>query len=241
MLYAGIDGCKSGWFCVFLDEAHNWEIGIYPKIDDVISKYKQLESVFIDMPIGLPYHEKRKCDSLARKILGRQRSSSIFPIPCREAVYAKNYTEACIINSEILGKKLSKQTWNICGKIKEIDEFLINNRKYKNTLKEAHPELNFYGWNYATPMHYNKKCKEGIEERSNVLNENLSKAKDIISYSNRIFKRSEVNMDDILDALILALSATKKNEMKSIPNQREKDKRNLDMNIWYYVKTKKPA
>ncbi len=236
MKYAGIDGCKKGWVCICLDDNGQWEIGIYENIEEIFKKHKQIETALIDVPIGLPYKEKRACDTFCRKLLTKKRASSVFPVPSREAVYAIDYKEACLKNEEILEKKLSKQTWNISNKIKEIDKFLMKKPKYQYILKEAHPELNFYGWNLDEPMAFSKKTLEGRKERAALLSKYLKESERIISFAQNHFKSSQINSDDVLDAMVLALSATKSKALVSLPGYTEKDKQGLDMKIWYFPK-----
>lgn len=53
---------------------------------------------------------ERLSDTGAREIL-KTRKSSIFPVPCREAVYAETYEKACEVNERLTGKHISKQAW----------------------------------------------------------------------------------------------------------------------------------
>jgi len=59
------------------------------------------------------------------------RKSSIFPVPCREAVYAETYEKACEVNKLLTGKLISKQAWNIVPKIRDVDRFLVKNKSYR--------------------------------------------------------------------------------------------------------------
>lgn len=98
MKYIGVDGCKKGWFYVCLDEHDKWITDVIPDIRYLTDKIHEDSLILIDIPIGL--HEKgthdRLCDIEARKILGKRRSS-VFPVPCRKAVYyTKKYLEKFI-------------------------------------------------------------------------------------------------------------------------------------------------
>lgn len=96
----------------------------------MINKYEQIDPlILIDIPIGLKngVHGERLSDLGARRIL-KARKSSIFPIPCREAVYVGSYTKACEVNEKITGKRISKQAWNIVPKIRDVDSFLVENK-----------------------------------------------------------------------------------------------------------------
>ncbi|WP_026886848.1 DUF429 domain-containing protein [Clostridium beijerinckii] len=52
------------------------------------------------------------------------KTSSIFNTPCRQAVYAKNYTKAIEENKTNLGVSLSPLSYGICDKIREIDDVI---------------------------------------------------------------------------------------------------------------------
>jgi len=87
------------------DQNCEWEIGLFPsfssRIDFLRMNYKQTEFlILIDILIDLKNggSEERYLDIKARKLL-KIRKSSIFPVPCREAVYAESYEKACKIRS----------------------------------------------------------------------------------------------------------------------------------------------
>ena len=67
----------------------------------------------------------------------------IFPIPCRQAVYAATEEEQKKANIHVFGKSLAKQSIAIIPKIRELDEFLSSHPQYKNRILESHPELAF--------------------------------------------------------------------------------------------------
>jgi predicted RNase H-like nuclease len=99
----------------------------------LIKKYEQIEPlILIDIPIGLKNGGKgeRLPDLGARRIL-KARKSSIFPIPCREAVYMESYKKACEVNEKLTGKRISKQAWNIVSKIRDVNNFLVENEIFR--------------------------------------------------------------------------------------------------------------
>ena len=92
MVYVGVDACKAGWFAVVLQEENKWEFGVFPDISVLWNQYRQARLILIDIPIGLVdsgIHE-RICDKEARTLLGPPRSSSVFPVPSRPAVYSES-------------------------------------------------------------------------------------------------------------------------------------------------------
>ena len=112
----GIDACKAGWFVVAINRRNQWAIQIFADVGQIWHRLSKGSSlILIDIPIGIPEKDSRICDGLARKLL-RKRASCVFPVPCRRTLTARTYQEACRINSKLVGKKLSLQSWNIIPK-----------------------------------------------------------------------------------------------------------------------------
>ena len=122
----GVDACRKGWFAVSIDSNDAWEIGIFDSIGELWSTRQSDVLILVDIPIGLPDNGKRQCDVEARKML-KKRASSVFPVPCRQALHADTYKQACRINQKTLGIRLSVQTWNLAHKMREVDDLLRNN------------------------------------------------------------------------------------------------------------------
>ncbi len=163
MQFVGVDGCKKGWFAVALGSDREWAIGVFKTIDDLWNTVNSALMMFIDIPIGLPDSSRRVCDQETRKLLG-ERGASVFPVPCRKALRAKNYRQACRLNQAVLGVKLSIQTWNITAKIKEIDNWLQCHRKAQPHVRESHPELCF--WALAGKRIMAQKHSSGCDSRT---------------------------------------------------------------------------
>lgn len=235
-IFLGVDGYQYGWISVELFEAKRLKINKFFTIKELWEKNSNAKLILIDIPIGLPDKgtNSRLCDSAARRFLTKKRSSSIFPVPCRSAVYTQSYYKANLINRNLMGKGLSKQTWNITSKIREVDSLLIENIEAKNILIESHPEICFTALSNGNPMIYNKKNKNGIKERLSILNL-ISKFN--LTINNLEFQKSKiknVKIDDILDAWVLAISASKgKERLQFLPEKYELDSKGLPMRIAY--------
>ena len=233
MVVAGIDGCRKGWLAVILGDEIWTEV--FP-LDDfgALERICSIsELVFIDIPIGLPEKGERGCDVEARRVLGRRRAS-VFPVPCRDAVYAESYEKAVEINMMASGRKVSRQLWNMAPRIRAIDIFLRENPRAKGVLRESHPEICFASIS-GGPMEHSKRGDAGINERLDVIERVLPEGRDIYHDALERFRRSEVARDDILDALIMAVSAglAVKYGVKSIPENPERDARGLEMGMFY--------
>ncbi len=235
MDFIGVDGCRNGWFAVALDSIDNWKIDVFKTFDDLWGNWKPISMMFIDIPIGLPDSGSRACDRETRKILG-QKGSSVFAVPCRKALQAKSYRQACRINKQVSGVSLSIQTWNIMAKIKEVDTWLQNNQKVRSRVRESHPELCFWAMAGGLSMAHSKKTAMGFGERYALLFENYPQTSAIVHQALAQFRRKDLARDDILDALALAVSA--KRGIKSIrtaPQNPPRDKKRLPMEIVYAV------
>jgi predicted RNase H-like nuclease len=189
--------------------------------------------ILIDIPIGLPDNGIRECDVEARKLL-KKRAASVFPVPCRQAIHADTYKKACRINKKILGVMLSVQTWNISGKILEVDDLLCKNEKARRCVRESHPEICFWALAGQRPMTYYKKSDRGFAERLKLLKRINPETEIILKSAMKRFLRKDLARDDILDAIALGISAaTGKKSLNTIPKNPPRDVVGLPMEIVY--------
>ena len=136
-MFVGVDGCRAGWLAIGLETEHDWKVNIFPDVSSLWDHHRQASLILIDIPIGLKAEGRaeRRCDPEARKLLGPRRSS-VFPAPCRGAIYASSYQEACDINQRLTGKRLSVENWNIIPKIREVDCLLSDDASAKRVASE---------------------------------------------------------------------------------------------------------
>ena len=226
---AGIDGSKGGWVCVSGYENNYKELKFekLKEFNDI--KSENFNLVLVDIPIGLDIDLKkggRIVDKLARKELLTNKSS-IFNAPSRLVLEATNYEEANKINKN-KGMGLSKQSWNLVKKIKEVDEFIRNSNK--TAIFESHPEIIFQVMK-RDKVSTKKKNDEGIIERRNLLEKNGFNK--VFLERNLSAKDSFYKKDDFIDACSLFWSANRaiaKTEVK-IPNDIVLDSEGIIMQI----------
>jgi predicted RNase H-like nuclease len=167
---AGVDGCRTGWLYVAQDlRSGRCSAGVLLRIDELLLLDPVPSAVAIDIPIGLTESGSRGCDQEARKLLGRPRSSSVFPAPIRPMLSASSYTQACGIGWRADGRKVNRQTWNIAPKIAQVDVFLAAHPWLRENIHEAHPEVSFWRWNGGRAMEFGKKTGQGQAERRSLV------------------------------------------------------------------------
>ncbi len=234
----GIDGCKYGWIAIKIDTNTQFSISKHSEFSSIFKVYPTAEKYLVDMVIGLAdKNHPREVEKFAREKLKPNRTSSVFTPPCRAAIYEETYEVAKEKNKTILGKSFSIQAWNIVPKIREVDQFILENKEYKNRIFEAHPEVCFASLNTQTPMIFKKKEKEGIEERINLLQSIFPKSKDIFKEGNSQFLKKEVKSDDLVDALGLAVTGylgMKYGLDFLIPIEKKQDIYGLKMNMVFF-------
>jgi predicted RNase H-like nuclease len=233
MKFVGVDGCRRGWFAAITDGGFSWDTGVFGSMESLWAQHKNASLILVDIPIGLPFLKRRQCDVEARRLLGAKRSSSVFSAPSRAAAYAENFEAAKSANRRILGGALSVQTWGICRKICDMDRLMTNNLKARKTIRESHPEICFRALAGGRAMAHPKRTNEGIAERLDLVREINRECAKVYEEALAKYKRKDVARDDILDAIVLALTAGLRADLSRIPTEREKDDKGLVMEIVY--------
>jgi len=230
---AGIDGCKAGWILISFEEVPFYKV--LRSDEELEEAFTQFDQIFIDIPIGLENENyTRECDRLLREKLGAEYASSVFSPPIRPALHAPSYVEANIQSFEYTEQKLTVQAWNITPKIRTVDTLLSKEPSFRTKVLESHPELLFINFNGG--MIYQKKnTKKGLRHRLSLVADHEKIAADFFRDIKEEFRRNEVAEDDIVDSMALALSAkqAKAYEIKTLPENPQKDSEGLPMAIHY--------
>jgi predicted RNase H-like nuclease len=209
MINIGVDSCPGGWIAViYTPFLKHYKIAktFLELFNENWFKEDFNDQVLclVDIPIGL-CDEQRKCDSLARSVLGK-RSSSVFSTPVYDAVYSDTYIEAKEANFKLTGKYISKQAWNICPKIRDVNNSLEKFNS-KIIVREMHPEVCFWALNEKNPCQHYKKTTEGKLERLKILSKHCPDAESLFYKILTEVKKKIVNDDDIIDALVGVVTA----------------------------------
>jgi predicted RNase H-like nuclease len=234
-VYAGLDGCREGWFCVELACNDAWAVSILP-VDGVGRLAQSAKTILIDIPIGLldSGPEERACDREARRLLTPKRGSSVFPVTARGTLCATSYPEAAEINRRLTGRGISQQCWAIVPKIKAIDDLLQRDAKLRGVLRECHPEICFWAFNARRPMVHNKKTPAGRDERMAVLRRIFPAADALLARAATRYSRAQAALDDIIDATVAAVTAKRgAGDYRTLPARPPRDAAGLPMEMVY--------
>jgi predicted RNase H-like nuclease len=165
----------------------------------------------------------------ARKLLGKPRSNSVFPPPIRPALPASTYREAYEISCEGHGKGISRQTFAIVPKIREVDGVMTP--QLQRLIFEVQPELCFWKLNDGRSLQHKKTSMEGRKERFEL----LAPQYPIIGELLARLSRKEAAPHDLLDAAAAAWTAGRLADglaCRAVQLE-EVDEKGLLMNIFY--------
>lgn len=236
---AGVDGCKAGWFVAIVSAIKKNEtnppceftlknVFIASTFAEVLSKTIDCKLVCVDIPIGLSDGNRpRECDGEARELLRGRRASSVFPSPIRPCLSAIDYETASKISFEHIGKKLSKQTFALIKKIREVDELMTP--ELQNRVREIHPEILFWALNGQKTIELNKKTIPGQAQRHNLLQRIFTDIDSILVQA----PISGCAVDDALDAIVAAWTAGQAviGKAKTLPEKPPLDRKGLRMEM----------
>lgn len=231
---AGVDGCKAGWIVAFVEpDGSKAKISLFNRFKDVIAAPEQPTIVAIDVPIGLPARvgpNGRGPEREVRRLVGARRSS-VFPVPSRCAMYAKDYPDACRLASETScpPRKVSRQFFGLAKKIQEVDIELRAEPVLTTRVYEVHPEVAFWRLNGNCELKQPKKAKAGLAFRRSLL-VGSGFAEETVD----LRPPSGAALDDLLDALACAAIARRilAGDAVPFPNPPLRDDFGLPVAIW---------
>jgi predicted RNase H-like nuclease len=229
---AGVDSTPGGW-CIVFNESGRLRVQKASTLSEIADFGTELDIVAVDIPIGLlDAYERggRACDREARELLGSRRSS-VFPAPVRPVLKASTYEDACTRSqrSSPQGMKLSKQTYAIVSKIKQVDDFLQERPELRNVVREVHPEVCFREL-AGQAMRHPKSKLLGREEREQALRGCFPNFDAVIKAG----KEKHLPRADILDAAVACWSALRLavGKGRSLIEPIPRDSTGLPMTIW---------
>ncbi|MFT6957029.1 MAG: putative RNase H-like nuclease [Halieaceae bacterium] len=230
----GVDGCRGGWLYALASD-QSVSFGTVKRLEHLFDKAAPGSRIFVDIPIGLrdEIGDARLCDQQARRFLAPLRTSSVFNAPLRVILAIDDYPEANATSKRLSGKGLSKQSFNIMPKIREVDKLITSGDRARGMIREVHPEVCFFGLAGGKPMQFSKKRKEGFDERLELLVRFQPGAENAVESAMSEYPRKIVAADDVLDALVCAVTARMKGQWTTVPEVPELDSKGLPMEMVY--------
>lgn len=242
---AGVDWAGGKWLAVtFRDESYAGCI-LEEDFEGFWKKDQTPDLVLVDVPIGLPEDQKtrtdrERVDSLVRSVTGRPRS--VFPVPSRGAARVAykegaEYEEVARVNQRDIGKGLNKQSYHITHGIGEIDTLLENHEQARTKTVESHPELCFRTL-LGRQLQHPKNTAAGVGERLNALRNQIPEPGTLLEQitGDLVGQSTDVDIDDVLDALVLGLVASRtKDELMYLPEDWKTDPEGLPMRMAYWA------
>jgi predicted RNase H-like nuclease len=144
-LVAGVDGCPGGWVAAVVDGEEGgagvagveWRL-LPLSFAAMLDGLADCVRIAVDVPIGMPETDHRRCDLAARRLL-RPASSSVFAVPPRRVLEAASHKAACEVGRGLHGMAISVQTWQIRGRVLDATDTVTDHAR----VVEAHPEVSF--------------------------------------------------------------------------------------------------
>ncbi len=247
MLLLGVDGCRGGWVVAGVDGDRSATVH-FSLVDGLGDLFRLARlgraSIVIDIPIGLPARGVRACDVAARRFLARRHAPRVFNAPARAALEAvgahplptgrdreRAYRQACRLNEDASGLRLSRQSFHLLPRIAEVDRRISPSLQAR--VHEGHPELVFRILAGA-PLTTRKRTPAGIAERLDLLR-TAGLTVDVAAVRDRL-GRDAVAADDVVDAAACAIAARRVAEGDALIlprrlDERARDPRRLRMEI----------
>ncbi len=236
----GVDGCRSGWVCVRLDLdlAAPPHVEVHPSVAALLADAGRALAIAVDMPIGfldVAVEGGRACERLTREKIGPRRSS-VFSSPARGTLaFPHDYSAALEANRAGGGVGLSRQSFHLIPKMRELDAAMTPARQTQ--VRECHPELAFTLLNGGRPMRFMKKTPEGRVERIGVLEREgrgFGLERGFLDLGRHIGLRGAgAARDDLVDAAVAALAAVRiaRGAAVTLPADPPRDAKGLRMEI----------
>ena len=142
MAVLGVDGWRGAWVGARLEGRTVTLLALADAA--AVLAVPGVDVVGIDMPIGLPENEPRRCDDEARALLrGLGAGSSVFPTPVRAVLATDDYAEARALSRAATDppRAPSAQVFQLVRAIRALDDALGD--PPAGHVAEVHPELAF--------------------------------------------------------------------------------------------------
>ncbi len=220
----GLDGCPSGWIAAVVDDGRLVAVEYVKSANAAVLAHPFARAFAFDTPIWLSPDGDRAADREARRFLPTGRASSVFNTPPLAALHAASYEEANDTSRRVSGKGLSRQSFALLNKIREVAEVA----EADDRVFEAHPEVSFaaLAGGRALPS---KKTWDGLMQRRALLAAAGLALPDLVGEASR-----RGAADDIVDAVACAWTAARvaRGEARPLPDPPQRIE-GREVAIWY--------
>ncbi|MFX0196656.1 MAG: DUF429 domain-containing protein [Candidatus Hodarchaeota archaeon] len=231
---SGVDACKGGWLSVSKDLLSGRILSeVHASVESLVNRSPRSIVIAVDIPIGLTDSGQRECDRLAREMLGRPRSSSVFPAPIRPALRAENGKQADEITRWIDGRGVGAQAWGLYARIREFDRLVVSDPMARRRIYEVHPELSFMAWTGGIPIRDSKRSHAGMNIRAELVKAHFGR--EALRAARQRHQQAWVADDDINDAFAALWTAERIHSgvARVIPDPPATDSMGIHMGMWY--------
>ena len=182
MRVVGVDGTKSGWVAIELENGRFVADYLLRPVETPFDEVARASVIAIDVPIG---YGPREADRAARRFLGSA-ASRVFVIPGVDVLTAPFGP----------GLGVSAQAHALGPRIVHVTTLAGADSRFH----EVHPEVSFRAMNGGEPLRYRKKEAGGVLERLELLGRHGIELP-------RLDAAAAVPLDDVVDAAAAAWSA----------------------------------
>ena len=180
-----------------------WALGRFPDVLD--GEAEPDEVVAVDIPVGLPETGRRACDVAGRNALGGSAAARLFFAPPRYALEAPDLATANDLLRARGEPGMSAQTYALRAAVLEVavlrEVQVRRDGAADLRVCEVHPDLSFTSM--AGRVLASKHTADGVQQRIDAL-AGWTDVRAAVSSA-----PAQVGMDDVLDALVAAWTATR--------------------------------
>ncbi|WP_277543394.1 DUF429 domain-containing protein [Haloarcula laminariae] len=233
--YVGVAYRDGSWLAVTFTEAGYEETTVFDGIGDCWAAYEEAARlILVDVPIGLVESGDpvRRCDALARDLLGPRRGA-VFDPPVREATRKRRYSAANRVHERKADAALSAAAFERSDAIAMCDELLAEVPEAAAVVRSAHPELCFRAFAGA-PLEHDTTTAAGYAERMRTLAGRDRDAPPVVQKVAEATAGHAVPVAAVLDAVVLAYTAAPGGgELRTLPAEAPTDGSGRPMELVY--------
>ncbi|GGN98549.1 DUF429 domain-containing protein [Haloarcula pellucida] len=234
-LHVGVHWSGESWLAVAFDADGYDHTAVFEGIGDCWSRYEETASqILVDVPVGLVESGDpvRRCDALARSVLGPRRAA-VFDPPVREATRKRRYSTANRVHERKSDAPLSEAAFEAREGIAMCDELLREVPEAAAVVRESHPEVCFRAF-AGEPLEYDRETAGGYAERMRTLAHYDRDAPPLVQNAAEATAGHDVTVADVLDAVVLAYTVRPgEGKLRTLPADPPTDTAGLPMALVY--------